>query len=213
MGKLHLGSLGNPLTDYASQVDALCIDQTPSPEKEQQLSMMDLIYSCAWATIVALHGENSDAGLCGVSARHSRAPQGSEWIEGSQLLSLFPTLHQELTGVTYCNRAWTLQEFLLCSRRILFGKHQIHFLCNTGRYCESVDDTRDPGGVLNTNPKQPDFFLLVSHPGPRFREVENDSSFFYCSQITRNMSKTLSHDARSPIPLLPGWWKCTRSGR
>ncbi|KAI4869002.1 hypothetical protein F4820DRAFT_78583 [Hypoxylon rubiginosum] len=103
--------------------------------------------------IIALHGNNSGAGLCGVSARSPRAPQGSEWVD--ELLTLFPTL---LTGVTYCNRAWILQEFLLCSRRILFGKHQVHFLCNTVRYCESIDDARGPGGALNTNPKQPDFF-------------------------------------------------------
>ncbi|KAI0181124.1 HET-domain-containing protein [Hypoxylon sp. FL1284] len=144
-------------------VDALCIDQTPSPEKEQQLSMMDVIYSCAWATIVALHGDNSDAGLCGVNARNPRELQGSEWVEGSQLLTIFPTTHQELIGAIYCSRAWTMQEFLLGSRRILFGKHQVHFLCNTSRYCESIDEACDPGGVLRTNPKQPDFFLLPDH--------------------------------------------------
>ncbi|KAI0138500.1 HET-domain-containing protein [Hypoxylon sp. NC0597] len=144
-------------------VDALCIDQTPSLEKVQQLNMMDLIYSCSWATIVALHSDNADTGLCGLSSRNPRAPQRSETVEGSQLLSLFPGLHQELMRSTYNTRAWTLQELILCSRRILFGKHQIHFSCNTANHCESIDDTSDPGGVLDKDPKQGDFFLLPDH--------------------------------------------------
>ncbi|KAI1760672.1 HET-domain-containing protein [Hypoxylon sp. FL1150] len=184
-------------------VDALCIDQKPSPEKEQHLGMMDLIYSCAWATIVALHGDHSDAGLCGVSARNPRAPQGNEWVRGSQMLSLFPTLHQELIGVTYCSRAWTLQEFLLCSRRILFGKHQIHFLCNTGRYCETIDDTRDPGGVLNTNPKQPDFFLLPDHKeyvrDPKSRRSFADFTFTGMVEMYTERKMTNDSDSLNAI--------------
>ncbi|KAI0846330.1 HET-domain-containing protein [Daldinia vernicosa] len=140
-------------------VDALCIDQTPSPEKAQQLSMMDIIYSCSWATIVALDGNDANAGLRGVSAKSPREPQASESIDGSKVLSLFPALPQELTGTTYFTRAWTLQEYLLGSRRILFGKHQIHFLCNTGNYCESIDDTVDPGGLLDIGAKQANLIL------------------------------------------------------
>lgn len=73
-------------------MDAL-FDQTPSPEKIQQLSIiMDIIYSCYWVTIVALDGNDADARLCGVSAKSPRVPQANESIEGSQLLSLFPAL-------------------------------------------------------------------------------------------------------------------------
>ncbi|KAI0121825.1 HET-domain-containing protein [Daldinia grandis] len=140
-------------------VDALCIDQTPSPEKAQQLSMMDIIYSCSWATIVALDGNDADAGLCGVSAKSPRKPQASESIDGSQLLSLFPALQQELNKATYCTRAWTLQEYLLACRRIHFGKHQIHFVCNSGSYSESIDDTVDPEGILDIGAKQPNLLL------------------------------------------------------
>ncbi|KAI1104679.1 HET-domain-containing protein [Jackrogersella minutella] len=180
-------------------VDALCIDQTPSPEKIQQLSMMDVIYNCAWVTIVALHGDNADVGLCGVSPKNPRVPQRSEVVEGNQLLNLFPTLHQELTGATYCARAWTLQEFLLCSRRLLFGKDQIHFVCNTGRYCESIDDGLDPGHVLDRDPAQSDFFLLPDHKeyvkDPVSRRNFADSTF--CGLVEMYTDRKMTHDSDS----------------
>lgn len=49
--------------------------------------------------------------------------------------------------VTYFTRAWTLQAYFLCSRRIDFGKYQIHFTCSTAKYTESVDETIDPEGI------------------------------------------------------------------
>ncbi|KAI0841490.1 HET-domain-containing protein [Hypoxylon sp. FL0890] len=102
-------------------VDALCIDQTPSPENIQQLNMMDLIYSCSWESIVALHSDSADTGLCGLSEKNP----------------------------------------VVSSRRILFGKHQIHFMCNAANCCESIDDASDPGGVLDKDRRQRDFFLLA----------------------------------------------------
>ncbi|KAI1373381.1 HET-domain-containing protein [Hypoxylon crocopeplum] len=180
-------------------VDALCIDQTPSPEKVQQLNMMDTIYNCAWATIVALHGDNTDAGLCGVSTKNQRVPQGSEIIEGSQLLNLFPTLNQELTGATYCTRAWTLQEFLLCSRRILFGKHQVHFVCNTGRYCESIDDSLDPGDVLNLDRKHSDLFLLPDHK-EYVKDQDSRRAFAditFCGMVEMYTDRRMTNDSDS----------------
>ncbi|KAI1144435.1 HET-domain-containing protein [Hypoxylon sp. FL0543] len=180
-------------------VDALCIDQTPSPEKIQQLNMMDLIYSCSWATIVALHSDNADTGLCGLSERNPRAPQRSEAIDGSQLLSLFPSLHQELTRATYNTRAWTLQEFLLCSRRILFGRHQIYFVCNTANYCESIDDASGPEGILDKDPKQGDFFLLPNRKeyvkDPDSRRAFADTTF--CGLVEMYTGRNMTNDSDS----------------
>lgn len=169
--------------------------------------MMDLIYSCSWVTIVALHSDNADTGLCGLSSRNPRAPQRSENVEGSQLLSLFPVLHQELMRSTYNTRAWTLQELILCSRRILFGKHQIHFSCNTANHCESIDDTSDPGGVLDKDPKQGDFFLLVSplnHTAKRRKHISLSNR----SRTIKNTLKMLDLDVHLLIPLSVVWLKC-----
>ncbi|OTA60820.1 HET-domain-containing protein [Hypoxylon sp. EC38] len=180
-------------------VDALCIDQTPSPEKVQQLNMMDLIYSCSWATIIALHSDNADTGLCSLSSKNPRAPQRSETVEGSQLLSLFPTLHQEMFRSTYNTRAWTVQEMLLGSRRIFFGKHQIHFSCNTANLCESIDDASDPGGVLDKDPKQRNFFLLPDHK-EYVKDSESRRAFAdttFCGLVELYTGRKMTNDSDS----------------
>ncbi|KAI0130147.1 heterokaryon incompatibility protein-domain-containing protein [Xylariales sp. AK1849] len=132
-------------------VDALCIDQRPTPEKIEQLGMMDVIYNSARATLIALHGDDADAGLCGVSRKNPRTPQGRENIGGSELLTLFPTLEQELGPTKYQTRAWTFQEMTISQRRIFFGKHQVHFVCGTGNFCESIDDSWDPADILKAS--------------------------------------------------------------
>lgn len=131
----------------------------------QQLAMMDQIYLGSWATIVALHGENSNSGLHGVSAGSSRAAQGVERINGSEILTLFPTVEQEIVSAKYNTRAWTLQELALCPRRFLFAKHQVYFVCNIDQHCESIDGTLDPAGVTGYN-EQPAAGIrpLVSYP-------------------------------------------------
>ncbi|KAE9992239.1 hypothetical protein EG327_009617 [Venturia inaequalis] len=127
-----------------TQVDALCIEQENTPEKFQQLSIMDVIYQCATVTIVALSGEDSSTGLPGVSSDTPRVPQGSEAIDGKKLLTIFPMLTQDMAGTQYPTRAWTMQEVLLTRCRLLFTNNQIHFWCPSAMFSESIDDEIDP---------------------------------------------------------------------
>ena len=129
----------------AFQVDALCIDQTPSPQKEKQLAMMDIIYHCSTVTVVAASGQRSANGLPGVSMTGRRVPQGAETIAGKQLLTILPMLEQELEGSKYSTRGWTMQEGFLSRCRLLFTKHQVHWVCSWRRFCECIDETNDPG--------------------------------------------------------------------
>ena len=46
--------------------DVLCIVQDDPLQKHRDIKQMDLVYSCATATIVGLHGRNADAGLPGI---------------------------------------------------------------------------------------------------------------------------------------------------
>ena len=55
-------------------VDKYCIKQEGGPEKELMIRNMGHIYDNAEATIVAVYGENDEAGLPGVS-RIPRTPQ------------------------------------------------------------------------------------------------------------------------------------------
>ncbi len=71
-------------------VDAICIVQDDRDSKMQDIERMDLIYSRAFATLVALAGTDAAAGLPGVRAK-TRRPQQVETLildAGSEDLDL-----------------------------------------------------------------------------------------------------------------------------
>ncbi|KAI9729556.1 MAG: hypothetical protein M1834_006752 [Cirrosporium novae-zelandiae] len=147
-------------------VDALCVDQTPTDSQAYQLKIMDIIYSNAYATIVALHGDNGNAGLPGVSMNNLRISQGKEKINGKTLLTILPTIEHEFSLSRWMSRAWTYQEGFLSCRRIIFTKHQVYFACNTAHYSESIDEHLDPDRVLQ------DFHPEVFNPDLDYRQAE-----------------------------------------
>jgi hypothetical protein len=124
--------------------------------------MMDIIYACAWLTVVALHGDSGDSGLCGISEKSPRSLQGREVINGREILQLYPTHAQGLQAAKYWTRAWTFQELMLSRRRLMFDQHQMHFGCNLGRYAESINNIMDPQQLLETllKPELNDFFMV-----------------------------------------------------
>jgi hypothetical protein len=101
---------------------------------------MHLIYKFAWATIVALTGNTADAGLPrvrfpGVSAQR-------EFSHGTLLLmTVLPTLKQQIRTSPWSKRAWTYQEALLSPRCLYFTPEQVYFCCNMTQFCESIDET------------------------------------------------------------------------
>ncbi|KAK0610144.1 heterokaryon incompatibility protein-domain-containing protein [Bombardia bombarda] len=127
-------------------VDALCIDQTPDPTpaqaaaKRAQLQMMDLIYGCAVLTLVAMAGDNSAAGLPGVSPTSPRVRQAHEMIGGREFVTVPPTLDAEQDASTWDTRAWTLQERVLSTRKLYFTASQMHFTCGRVNIGEATDD-------------------------------------------------------------------------
>ncbi|KAK2590137.1 hypothetical protein QQS21_012190 [Conoideocrella luteorostrata] len=145
-------------------VDAVCIDQRPSAAKSQQLAMMDLIYSGAYATIVAVDGDDSNAGLRGVCRHNLREPQCREWVDGYELATVYPPSMKEISerDSKHSTRAWTLQEMVFSRRRILFGKTQVHYLCCTMNCAESVDDTIDPVGMTERSENNSEIFNFES---------------------------------------------------
>jgi hypothetical protein len=141
-------------------VDALCIDQSPNPtesqmiEKRKQLDMMATIYDCATVTLVAETGEDSNAGLSGISA--PRLIQLKENIDGYVLFTVLQEYNLEAKGSTWSHRAWTMQEELLSRRLLRFTESQVLFDCAVGHLEEGLDPTtfvKDgpfqlPGGTI-----------------------------------------------------------------
>ncbi|KIW69438.1 hypothetical protein PV04_05315 [Phialophora macrospora] len=122
-------------------VDTLCIDQSESKEKYGQINKMDIIYRGAYATVVSLSGTSADSGLPRLS-RHARCtPQLSCRIGGKTLVTLMPTLSQQIFTCSWGTRAWTLQEALLSRRCIYLSDQQMYFECNAMQCCESIDES------------------------------------------------------------------------
>ena len=126
-------------------VDALCIDQRPNPtpeqraEKERQLRIMDMIYSSATLTLVAVAGKDSKAGLPGVNSARPRTIQVRETIGGRTFFTVPPTSTQERNSSLWSTRAWTLQEELLSRRYLFFSDTHVEFIYGSSRVPESLD--------------------------------------------------------------------------
>ncbi|KAG6382077.1 heterokaryon incompatibility protein-domain-containing protein [Boletus reticuloceps] len=125
-------------------VDSLCIDQKNSVEKATQMAFMSAIYSGAWATIICLSGQSARSGLPRVGTLQDVIPQLSCEIWGKKLLSVMPTLSDQIDWSPWASRAWAYQEGLLSPRRLFFTNHQVYFECNSVQCCESLDDSSSP---------------------------------------------------------------------
>ncbi|KAK3948519.1 HET-domain-containing protein [Pseudoneurospora amorphoporcata] len=137
-------------------VDALCVNQNPwetlsvqeQAEKTQQLAMMDLIYQCAAVTLIALSGQNSNAGLCGVA--RPREMQLQETINGRKLFTIPAIVEDEIAASAWDTRAWTFQEGMLSKRSLFFSDKQLGISCQ--RF--GAPDAYDPScyGHLSNRP-------------------------------------------------------------
>ena len=129
--------------------DSLCIEQGNSAEMAIQITLMSAIYSGAWATIICLSGQSARSGLSCVGTLQGVIPQLSCELWGKRLLSVMPTLSQQISWSPWVSRAWTYQEGLLSPRRLFFTNHQVYFECNSVQCCESLDDTNSPFHLLS----------------------------------------------------------------
>jgi hypothetical protein len=118
-------------------VDALCIMQDDSIDKQDQICKMDAIYVGAHFTIVAACGADSRAGLPGVRTG-SRKLQRVEVIRGITLAVAQPNLANALLDTQWHHRAWTFQEAVLSKRLLIFTDFGVYFQCSTALWCEDT---------------------------------------------------------------------------
>ncbi|KAE9377360.1 HET-domain-containing protein [Stipitochalara longipes BDJ] len=141
-------------------VDALCIVQDDLENKMRDIARMDIIYSRAFATLVALRGASADAGLPGIrpGTRNPQAVEplvvdagnkdldcnpdpnpdhelakGKEKENGKVTLHLVATptpLHLALETSRWETRGWTFQERLLSRRCLYFADRYVYFQCS-----------------------------------------------------------------------------------
>ncbi|KPM37852.1 hypothetical protein AK830_g8697 [Neonectria ditissima] len=108
-------------------VDRYCIQQSDIESLEDHLSKMHLLYQNAVFAIVAAAGTDSSFGLPGVS-KTAREPQTYTTVGSLKLVSAIEPFAND-TRCKWNTRAWTYQEGLFATRRLIFGPRQVSFHC------------------------------------------------------------------------------------
>ncbi|RMZ91160.1 hypothetical protein DV736_g1624, partial [Chaetothyriales sp. CBS 134916] len=111
-------------------VDALCIIQDCKDDKDREISRMASIYKNASITIAASSSENATDGFLSKKMRpylpldsfHIPVPNGEK---GTVYLSAEAYVPQHPLDT----RGWTLQEFLLSSRMLIFSDYELLWQC------------------------------------------------------------------------------------
>lgn len=116
-------------------VDSLCVVQD-SKRKHDTLALMDVIYSCAKFTIVALDGRGANSPLPGVRPTTRRRLSPSCQIKDINFISVPPTLTQLNKTAIHPTRGWTFQEILLSRKWIYLSEQVTHVRC----VCDGIDD-------------------------------------------------------------------------
>jgi len=151
-------------------VDALCIIQDCAIDKDREISQMASIYKNAAITIAAACSEHATDGFL------------------SKRITPYRPDHQLLISMPSCERAtvylavqayepdhpldrrgWTLQEFMLSSRMLIFSDHELLWQCKeielrgvTGRGLEYLQPLEALPWTVFDNGEEPDFGNLDS---------------------------------------------------
>jgi hypothetical protein len=113
--------------------DCLCIVQNDYAQKHVLIQQMDRVYNDAFASIVAVAGEDAASGLPGI-CQSPRTPHLLAGFFGHHFVATLEkddgSLDNVLKTSIYDSRAWTFQERLMSRRCLYFAKHQIYFQCS-----------------------------------------------------------------------------------
>ncbi|KAJ4121582.1 hypothetical protein NW760_005301 [Fusarium oxysporum] len=181
-------------------VDALCIDQSPSPTPEQaaskakQLQLMHLIYYCATITIFAVAGPRSDYGIPGISK--PRVGSTRERINGKELVVAPPQIMTEIKSSVWQTRAWTWQEDVLSTRKLYLTETQWILQCNEtlgpSDYAEAHNAALDLTWTKVSGGK-----IKAGYVEATNTEFLDRTSSMFISAVTTYTSRSLTNDGDS----------------
>ncbi|KAI1131120.1 heterokaryon incompatibility protein-domain-containing protein [Nemania abortiva] len=123
-------------------VDVLCILQDDPEEKQRLIHGMDQVYENANLTIIAVAGEDANAGLPGITRRdYLPYEQHFGWITRDntplKLAICPPSLSEQVKNSKWDSRGWTYQEQCLSHRCIYFTPDEVFFLTRKHHWRES----------------------------------------------------------------------------
>lgn len=153
-------------------VDTLCIVQDSKTSRQQQIDQMHAIYHWAHIAIIAAGGNNSDAGLVGLSrARRGTDPPFYADVGSFQVAATKKSAFSDLLVSRWRSRGWTLQEEFFSRRKLIFMEDIVAFQCSEAHWREDVawESTNNAGFLTRGSPERgvnshfsrPDFEALL----------------------------------------------------
>ncbi|ROV88730.1 hypothetical protein VMCG_10069 [Cytospora schulzeri] len=119
-------------------VDSLCIAQDDECDKQNQLPIMDSIYSHANLVIVSAAGMDAHTGIPGVGTTKRRVTQRKETIKGIRFITAQPAVQQQLERTTWTTRGWTFQEAQLARRILIFTDNVVYWNCRRSTWRDDM---------------------------------------------------------------------------
>jgi hypothetical protein len=113
---------------------------------------MNLVYHNSILTIIASAGSDSHYGLPGISRRREGSPQVK--IGACTFSSVPFSITGELETSPWSTRAWTYQEGILSTRRLVFTDKQVYYECQGCYWFEGIDATPNILETLHLPTKQ-----------------------------------------------------------
>ncbi|KAJ4359971.1 uncharacterized protein N0V89_000530 [Didymosphaeria variabile] len=167
-----------------------------SNKVRNQLQQMDMIYQQATVTIIAAAGTNAHYGLPGVNESY-RKPASPVRVHNERLYAI-PKPERRFDNCRWITRAWTYQEGLLSTRRLIFTDEQLYFECN-GCYCaEMIQISLDSFKKLHA-PDKPYFHRRYRGEGSRMGTFPLNGygvgPWDIYTRIHEYSERSLSHDS------------------
>ncbi|OIW26670.1 HET-domain-containing protein, partial [Coniochaeta ligniaria NRRL 30616] len=119
-------------------IDALCLMQNDPADLERGIHVMDMIYERSHVTLVAAAGHDSWYGLPGVRQGSRRIVDRKVEVGPATYVDLHSTDDMRVVNTPYDSRAWTLQEYILPRRVLIFCHDEIYFRCRQASYSEAL---------------------------------------------------------------------------
>ena len=209
-------------------IDSLCIIQDHDTEKLHIVQLMDVIYTQAFATLVAIEGTDANAGLPGYRAG-TRKPQQVELVRSTTsdpstgkimvypITSSPPPLQLALELSKWDTRGWTYQERLLSRRCIYFSNHCVYFQCRSATFCEvEVEQSKvDWGGELD--PPSNSLFNIANRSSTSSEPSEDSKwedfkKYKELVEMYTTRDLTVSSDILSAFSGILGWLGLSTEG-
>jgi hypothetical protein len=125
-------------------VDRFCIVQDDGVAKQCQLSAMGNIYANANFTLVAAQNEDATKGLYGEQQKALDSADSTRFSHSTTDAEVLLEQAMHLMRSKWYSRGWTLQEYLLSKRRVVFHNNTVNWECLCAAWHESQDLTRLP---------------------------------------------------------------------